>query len=130
MHDTDMRIPISNSIYGVKKNSFLTKKIRPAYLNNLKFFEVDKKKYPSIKLLEKYKKNPKILPIVINAANEELVSLFLKNKIKFTDIVKYINKILNHKDFKKIVKKNPKTLDDIYKYDKWARLKTKTISVE
>ena len=43
---------------------------------------------------------------------------------------KVVNKVARHKDFKSYAKKRPRTIDDIYKTDKWARLKTETISVK
>ena len=63
-------------------------------------------------------------PIIINASNEILVSLFLKGKIGFLDIVRTINKIFKDKDFKKYAKKKPKSVKDIKATDNWARLKT------
>ena len=63
-------------------------------------------------------------PIIVNAANEVLVDLFLKRKISFLDIVKTINKILKNKNFKKYARMEPKSLKDIKIADNWARLKT------
>ena len=68
-------------------------------------------------------------PIIINASNEVLVSLFLKQKISFLDIVKTINKILKDKEFNKYAKKKPKTVKDVKLIDKWARLKTTNMCV-
>ena len=45
------------------------------------------------------------------------------------DIVRYINKILIDKDFKKYARRKPKTLKDIEITDNWARLKTKAMCV-
>ena len=69
-------------------------------------------------------------PIIINASNEILVSLFLKGKIGFLDIVKTINKIFKDKDFKKYAKKKPKSVKDIKVIDNWARLKTMHMCVK
>ena len=63
-------------------------------------------------------------PTIINAANEVLVDLFLKEKIGFLDIVKTINMILKGKDFKKYAKRKPSSIKDIKIADNWARLKT------
>ena len=52
LYDSDMKIPISNTLYG-KKNNFLNKyKISTKVLNKLSFQKVDKKKFPSIKLIQ------------------------------------------------------------------------------
>tara|TARA_B100000029_G_C17510865_1_gene936184 strand:- start:369 stop:1529 length:1161 start_codon:yes stop_codon:yes gene_type:complete len=121
LHNTDMTIPISNTILG---NSSCGNKIEDLdilRLDNLRFFKVDKKRYPSIKLIDKCFKSGKSAPVILNASNEILVSLFLQKKIKFTDITNILNKIFRHKDFKKYAKKKTSSLMDIYKLDRWAR---------
>ena len=81
-------------------------------------------KFPSIKLIKKCFKTGYSTPIIINASNEVLVSLFLKGKINFLDIVTIINKIFKDKDFNKYAKKKPKSVKDVKLIDEWARLKT------
>ena len=94
LYNTDMKIPISNTIYQ-KNNSFSNKsKIDSKILNKLSFEKVNLKKFPSIKLIRKCFKMGYSTPIIINASNEVLVSMFLKQKINFLVIVKTINKIL------------------------------------
>ena len=68
-------------------------------------------------------------PIIVNAANEVLVNLFLEEKVKFLDIVSTINKIFKDKEFNKYAKRKPKSVRDIIKIDNWARLKTEALSV-
>ena len=122
LYDTDMKIPISNTIY---KNNILTKKnIQINNLNKLNFQKVNSKKFPSIKLLNKCFNLGPSTPIIINASNEVLVDLFLRRKINFLDIVKTLNKILKGKNFKKYAKIKPRSLKDIKIADNWARLKT------
>ena len=129
LYNTDMKIPISNTIYQ-KNNSFSNKsKIDSKILNKLSFEKVNLKKFPSIKLIKKCFKMGYSTPIIINASNEVLVSMFLKQKINFLDIVKTINKILKDKEFNKYAKKKPKTVKDVKLIDKWARLKTTNMCV-
>ena len=130
LYNTDMRIPISNTLYGVKNNFFYNSKISTKILNKLSFQKVDKKKFPSIKLVDKLLSSEYSTPIIINASNEILVSLFLKGKIGFLDIVRTINKIFKDKDFKKYAKKKPKSVKDIKATDNWARLKTMDMCVK
>ena len=130
LYNADMKIPISNILHQSKDrfqkstNTNIIKK-----LNNISFQEVDPQKFPSIKLIKKCFIYGVSTPIIINAANEILVDLFLKGKIEFLDIVKTINKILKDKDFKKYAKRKPSSLKGIKNTDKWARLKTKTMCV-
>ena len=130
LYNADMRIPISNTLYGVKNKFFYNSRINTKILNKLSFQKVDKKKFPSIKLVDKFLNSDYSTPIIINASNEILVSLFLKGKIGFLDIVRTINKIFKDKDFKKYAKKKPKSVKDIKATDNWARLKTMNMCVK
>lgn len=63
---------------------------------NLNFDLIDENKYLPIKWAKEVLENPdSSLPIVINAANEELIKLFANNKIKFKEITYFINLIIN-----------------------------------
>ena len=129
LYNTDMKIPISNTIYQ-NENSFSNKsKIDTKILNKLNFEKVNINKFPSIKLIKKCLNSGYSTPIIINASNEILVSLFLKGKINFLDIVTIINKIFKDKDFKKYAKRKPKSVKDVNLIDKWARLKTANMCV-
>jgi len=129
LYNTDMKIPISNTIYK-NKNSFSNEsKIDTKILTNLSFEKVNIKRFPSIKLIKKCLNSGYSTPIIINASNEVLVSLFLKGKINFLDIVATINKIFKDKDFNKYAKKKPKSVKEIKTIDSWARLKTTNMCV-
>ena len=129
LYNTDMKIPISNTIYQ-KENSFSNKsKIDIKILNKLNFEKVDIKKFPSIKLIKKCLNFGYSTPIIVNASNEVLVDLFLKRKINFLDIVATINKIFKDNDFNKYAKRKPKTVEEIKIIDDWARLKTMDMCV-
>ena len=130
LHNTDMKIPISNTLYGNNKNINNVKKISASDLNKLSFYEVDKIRFPSIKLINKCMQGGLLAPTIINASNEVLVSLFLDKKIRFVDIVNTLEKIVKEKDFKKYAKRKANSLKDIYISDKWSRLKTHAMSVK
>ena len=124
LYNTDMKIPISNTIYQ-NENSFSNKsKIDTKILNKLNFEKVNINKFPSIKLIKKCLNSGYSTPIIINASNEVLVDLFLKGKINFLDIVATINKIFKDEDFNKYAKRKPKSVKEIKIIDDWARLKT------
>ena len=129
LHDTDMKIPIFNSIYDKKIKYISSKKINSKTLNNLNFYEVDQLKFPSIKLLKKISKENTLYDTVITIANEELVKLFLQHKISLRQIVENLTKIINLKEYTKYYSKKPTSLNKIYKVSKLVRLKTNGISV-
>ena len=124
LYNTDMKIPISNTLYKSKNNFFKTPNLEIKRLNNLNFQKANPKTFPSIHLLNKCFTSGFSTPIIINAANEVLVDLFLKGKIEFLDIVKMINRILKGQDFKKYAKRNANSVKGIKIIDNWARLKT------
>ena len=124
LYNTDMKIPISNTLYKSKNNFFKTPNLEIKRLNNLNFQKPNPKTFPSINLLNKCFASGFSTPIIINAANEVLVDLFLKGKIEFLDIVKMINRILKAQDFKKYAKRNANSVKSIKIIDNWARLKT------
>ena len=129
LHDTDMKIPIFNSIYDIKLKYIASKKISSKTLNNLNFYEVDKLKFPSIKLLKKISKENTLYDTVITTANEELVKLFLQRKISLRQVVEKLTKIINLKEYKKYFSKKPTSLNKIQKVSELVRLKTNGISV-
>ena len=124
LHNADMKIPISNTLFGIKNNVQNIKKIDAKILNKMSFQNVNVKKFPAVKLIPKCLEPKSLTPTIVNASNEVLVNLFLSKKIGFLDIVKSINKIFKDKDFKKYAKRNPSSLKEIKAADKWARLKT------
>ena len=124
LYNTDMKIPISNTLYRKKNYLFDQSKINVRTLNKLSFQEVNLKKFPSVKLINKCFKLGFSTPVIINASNEVLVNLFLNGKIGFLDIVKTLNKIIKDKEFKKYAKRKAKTVKDIMIIDNWTRLKT------
>ena len=129
LYDTDMKIPISNTIYKNKNSLSSNSKIDTKTLNELNFEKVNINKFPSIKLIKKCFNSGYSTPIIINASNEVLVDLFLKRKINFLDIVATINRVFKDKDFNKYAKRKPKSVKEIKIIDDWARLKTTNMCV-
>jgi len=129
LYNTDMKIPISNTLYGANNNFKNVKNVDPIKLNKLNFQKVNLKKFPSIKLINKCLNYGLSAPIIVNAANEVLVSLFLAKKIAFLDIVKTLNKILIDKNFKKYARRKVSSIKDVQTTDNWARLKTISMCV-
>ena len=61
-------------------------------------------------------------PIIINASNEILIDLFLKNKISFSSISDYVSRVLKDKNYKKYAIYKANNLNRINTIDNWARL--------
>ena len=131
-HDTDMKIPITNSIYmGDNIQNFVkSKKINIDILNSLNFQKVKIKKFPVIKILEKITKEESLFDTVLVSINDELVNLFLENKIKFLDISSKLWHLINSPFFSKFKHQKPKNLAQIEKLNEFVRLKTRSLSVK
>ena len=131
IHYPSMKIPIYNSIFDKPNKKYLTK--HNSYFKNmsdLKFLKVDKKKFPSIMLINKLPDKCTLFFTVLVSANDTLVNLFLQKKIKFLDIIKNLNKVLNLDEFKKYRNKIPSNYTQINVLDKHVRLKTTLLSIK
>ncbi len=114
VHDTNMKIPIFNSLYSSKK-IINSKKLDFEALNNLDFRHVNLIKFPLVKILKKLPDKTSLFETILVSINDKLVELFLNHKIKFTDISKKMNKMLSLYNFKKYKKVKPKSIEDIFK---------------
>ena len=128
-HDTNMKIPIFNSIYDENKNQFNSKKININLLNDLNLCKVNIKKYPLIKILKLIPKKESLFETLLVSINDELVSLFLNNKISFDDISIKLSQLIKNKSLLKYRRKKVNNLSQIEKLNEFVRLKTKTLSV-
>ena len=122
-HETTMQIPIFNTLFYQSNNAFYSKKLDVNKLNNLNLDNADPKRYPVIKILKLLENNHSLYETVIVSINDTLVELFLKNKIKFTDISKYLIKLLKEKEFLKYKKIQPLNADQLIKLNKYVHLK-------
>jgi len=129
IHDTDMKIPIFNSIYVNDNQQLQTNELNIKKLNNLEFKEVKLNRFPSIKILKTVPKKNTLFETVIVTANDELVKLFLLNKIKYLDIVKNLSKILKLKMFNKYKRIYPRNYNQIKKLNMSVRLKINSLYI-
>ncbi len=129
VHDTDMKIPIFNSLYINKPKKIITKKLNINKLNNLNFTKPDKLRYPSINLLKVLSNKISFYETILVSANDELVELFLNEKITFQDIVKKLKIILKSKLFLKYKNKKPKNYQELIKLSNFVRLKTRSLCI-
>ena len=129
IHDTDMRIPILNSIYDKKNFNSKSNKLNFDYLNNLNFKEVDTNKFSSIKILKLIPRKNSLYETVMVTANDELVHLFLDGKINFLDIVKKLSMIMKLREFNKYRHIYPKNFNQIKNLSSYVRLKVNNLCI-
>lgn len=111
---TDMKLPISFALFGYCEEQIVPH-IDLLQIKELKFKEIDKKRYPIWDLKDAILNEPR-LGAILNSANESAVELFLNEKIGFLDISKLVKKA-----FKKFSSNVPKNLDEVLLIHKEVR---------
>jgi 1-deoxy-D-xylulose-5-phosphate reductoisomerase len=129
IHDTNMTIPIFNSLYPNFQKKIKSNNLDFKIINDLNFEKIDIKKFPVIKILKSLPKQDSLYETVIVSANDKLVNLFLENKIKFVDISKILLRINNTKEFKKYKRITPRNIAQIEQLSDYVSLKIASLSV-
>ena len=112
-HDTNMRIPIFNSLYENKLKSIRSDQLNLKKLNNLNLKQVNTNKFPSIKIIKRLQNKESLLETIIVLANDELVNLFLLKKLSFTDINNCLQKLINMQKIINLSKNKPGNINSI-----------------
>jgi len=129
VHDTDMKIPIFNSIYFNTDKKLKSKNIDIKTLNNLNLRKIENIRFPIIKILNNLSNEDSLFETIIVSANDNLVKLFLKNKIKFIDISNTMLKICNTPEFSKFKSIKPRNIKEIHNLSDYVSLKINSMSV-
>ncbi len=118
----DMRVPIAYALAYPERLP-----INSPHLNltakDLTFQEVDDQRFPCIRLAKEAGARGGTYPTVLAAADEELVRLFLDERIGFMDIPRLVERALDqHESFPE------PGLGDILEADVWARHRVKELA--
>ena len=116
IHTPSMKVPISNCL-GLSNDLNID-------LNNLssKYYDVDTKKFPLVKLGYYILKNCALAGFIIfTVLNERLVEKYLKNDIKYGEIVDKLVKLFKHSGLLKYSKKKIKNTKEIFDTIKYAK---------
>ena len=119
----NMISPLSVAIGYPERYNLELPKLNLIEISQLNFLKPDLKKFPGLNFGWHALNGPSYVPIILNAANEIAVDLFLKKRISFTSIVQIIDKCLNDQNYN-----SPNNLDEILEIDKKARIFAKKIS--
>jgi len=109
----DMKLPISYAIMGKVEEKIL-KPVDLVKVGSLEFREITSERYPVWEIKDSLLKNPK-RGLVVNAANEAAIELFVEGKCSFLDISKKIIQAYEHFDAE------VKSLDEVFELDKEVR---------
>ena len=113
-HDTNMQIPIFNSIFSKNNETFFNKtNLNLKVINKLSFLKPNISKYPFLKLFKKIKSKNSYFEIILLTINDYLVDLYLNNKIRYKQFQYILLNIINDPYFKKFYNKSPKKYHDL-----------------
>ncbi|MFQ5963950.1 MAG: 1-deoxy-D-xylulose-5-phosphate reductoisomerase [Candidatus Scalinduaceae bacterium] len=116
----DMKVPIQFALTYPHREDGNVKSLDLAELGNLTFKKPDMDKFPALRLGYEVAEKGGTMGATLNAANEIAVQAFLESKIKFTDITKTAEYVMQKHNFIK----DP-DLQDIINADEFARKETK-----
>ena len=111
----DMRVPISYVLSHPERLTNSTKRLDLAEIGQLTFQKPDLEKFPCLRLAMDALDASPAHQIALNAANEVAVEEFLAGNIKFTQIARMVEGVLD-RDMPQI-----KTLDDVFALDTEVR---------
>jgi 1-deoxy-D-xylulose-5-phosphate reductoisomerase len=129
VHDTNMMIPIFNSLYPMSEKKIKSNNLDIDILNNLNLTNIDNKRFPVVKILNMLPSKDSLFETLLVSANDTLVNLFLNNKIQYTDISKFLLKIVRMREFNKYKRIQPKNINDINKLAHYVSLKITSMSI-
>ena len=111
----DMRVPIEYALFYPERRSLPGDRLDFSKLSQITFEKPDYKVFRGLSLAIEAGKTGGTMPTVFNAANERAVAKFLKGEIKYTDIVRSIEKCMDaHK-----VSAHP-DLEEILATEQWV----------
>ncbi|MFN6181743.1 MAG: 1-deoxy-D-xylulose-5-phosphate reductoisomerase, partial [Dolichospermum sp.] len=110
----DMRLPLLYALSWPERIYTNWERLNLVKSGDLTFREPDHQKYPCMRLAYAAGRAGGSMPAVLNAANEQVVALFLDEKIQFLDIPKCIEFVCDRHQHDN--QQNP-TLDDILNAD-------------
>ena len=129
IHDTNMKVPIFNSLYDNQNKFLKSNNLDIDALNNLSLKSPDKNKFPVIKILEFLPKYNSLFETILITVNDFLVHKFLNNEIKFENISKYLIKLISDKNYSKYKKKEPKNMNEVIELSQLVSLKLNSKSI-
>ncbi len=113
-HDTNMAVPIMNSLYmDGKLFEYNEGNINFNHLNGLNFINPNIKKFPLIKLLNKIKNKPSYFETILISINDALVEKYLKGEINYLSLNTKLIKLLKIPYFTRYYNSAPKNIIDI-----------------
>lgn len=120
--EPDMKVPIQYALTYPRRRKNNYERTDLTELEKLEFRELDSERYPAFEVVVNAGKEGGNRPAAINGADESLIEEFLEERIKFGDIARGLNLVLDELD----AIEEP-DLHQLKSTDKWARRKVKEL---
>lgn len=114
----DMRLPLLYALSWPERIDTDWPQLDLVKSGDLTFREPDHEKYPCMGLAYAAGRAGGSMPAVLNAANEQVVALFLDEKVRFNDIPVLVERVC---DRHRVDNNLTPSLEDIIAADEWAR---------
>ena len=112
-HDTNMAVPIMNSLYINEVFNYKDGNLKFELLNGINFKKPDIKKFPVVKLLNKVPSKPSYFETILISINDFLVMKYLKGDINYLSLNNNLVTLIKKPYFTRFYKSNPKNIIDI-----------------
>ena len=129
IHEPDMKIPIFNSIYDGSKKLPKNLSLNINYLNNLELKVISASKFPLIKILKLLPTKNTLFETAVVIINDFFVYKFLKKKINYNQMIRYIFNTINSKEILKFRKIEVINLKDIQSLRSYLGFKLNKIGI-
>jgi len=122
---TDMRLPIQYACSYPERWDGGLPALDLTRAGRLDFLAPDHDRFPCLELAYRALRAGDTFPVVLNAANEVAVEMFLDGKLGFTSISRVIERTMNAHSPDSVL-----TIDVIRRIDGWAREKARAMAAE
>ncbi|MCS7311656.1 MAG: 1-deoxy-D-xylulose-5-phosphate reductoisomerase [Acidobacteria bacterium] len=112
----DMRLPIGYALAHPHRLPMALPTWRPVESGRLEFYPPEERRFPCLRLARAALSAGPSYPVVLNAANEVAVQAFLNRQIRFPQIAKLIEAVLEAHAGRPVT-----SLEDVWEIDRWAR---------
>ena len=116
LSSTDMKLPIQYALNYPERKSQVCSSLDFYEISKLTFEKPDMDTFKCLALAYEAGKKGKLMPTILNGANEVCVELFLRNKVSFLQIADIIEEVMGKFDYNMEV-----TLENIIKMDEDVR---------
>ncbi|QIK77569.1 1-deoxy-D-xylulose-5-phosphate reductoisomerase [Sphingomonas piscis] len=119
----DMRVPIAYVLGWPERIATPVPRVRLADLGRMDFEEPDLQRFPALRIAREALAAGGAAAVVLNAANEVAVELFLANRIKFNDIPAIVEQALNRHSGP-----SPASIEDVMEIDRGSRADARLVA--